>query len=105
LLAGLIRLGPRFRAAPARLEAAPGGALEPGQEPIVAQRPADALVGAQARERGGVRLPRGKQLGKIRGAFANRRTRRDPVVPAGEMRTRPRPAPVRCAADQTRARD
>jgi hypothetical protein len=103
LTALVVRISARSRLWPALagLEAAPGGALDPGQEPIVSQPPADALRGAQARERVAIRIG-AEQIGKARDAVADGRAHCNPVVPADEMRPRARPAPVLRAGHQPR---
>jgi hypothetical protein len=86
----------RLRPALVRLEATLGHALDARQEPIVSERPPDALGRAQAREGFGVFAIRfrGEQVGKAREAVTNGRADRDAIVLADEMRARARPAPV-----------
>ncbi len=60
------------------------------RKPSLPSRPADALSGAQARERFGVRLG-GEEIGKPRKAVADRRERGESVILAAQMRARARP--------------
>jgi hypothetical protein len=94
-----------FRPTLLRLEAALGDPLDPRQKPVVSKRPADALGRAQVREGLGVTAVRfsREQVGKVREAVTNGCAGREPIVLAGEMRARARPAPVLRADDQPRA--
>src|SRR3954454_18908258 len=84
-----------------RLQCAPGPPLEPGEEAIVAERPANALRGAQSFEQIGRGLD-GKQIRKIGKSIPDRLQLRDAVVLVAQVRPHARPAPVLSALNQSR---
>src|SRR5438034_5568298 len=93
---------------PARLRPAFGGAENPpclpfkrAEEFAAAERPADGLGAAQPHDHLGIGLF-GQEIREIRIALANRRARRDAVVPAAEMCTHAGPAPVARTVDEAR---
>src|SRR5258708_32065972 len=93
--ATLLLRSPRFRS-PSRfiystlrpalgwLEAAPGQSLDAGDEAVVAERPADALGGAQASEL--IQPPPAfQENGQLPGRLPDRRKPGQPLVPAPHL--------------------
>src|SRR6185369_8757340 len=83
----------RFRAALARFERAPGQPFDASEKAVVAERPSDALRGAQRCEQF-LLWRRVEQVAEAGKAIPDRSQCRQAVVFAAQMRARARPSPV-----------
>ena len=92
------RFWPRFGGP----ENAPRFPLQHVEEFAIAERSADGFGAAQLLDHLGIALL-GQEIRKIGVALANRRERRDAVVPAAEVCAHAGPAPVARAIDEARA--